>query len=321
MPRRRKGKSGSGKTRRAWKLPRFRLSLRWLAVALAAVRSRLNAQSVRRLSAGLAWVAGIGILAAAWVFGVPRLQAFASQQRFSRQVHVQFRNPPKWFKGDLAAHVAETAEMNLGGDPMRRDDLIVCRDALMQTGWFEDVRQVERLAPDLVEVDARFAHPYVVIRDADGDHLVDASGRLLPWRWPKGQSRDVAGLIAITGAHFRRPRSPGQPWEGSDIVAALKLLRVIDQQPWRSQVAAIDVTGCVRGKPMKLQTDRDIMIIWGGAPGEEPALEVLAEGKLKRLEYLYRTYQRIDAGESGVEIDLTDQRYVPKREASQPPSH
>jgi hypothetical protein len=291
-------------------MPRLRFSLRWLAAPFVVLASRISASTWRGSLTGLAWVAGVGVVITAWALGVPRLQASASRQRFAYQVHVRFIDPPRWFNGDLAAHLIQTAEMNLGGDPMLRDDLVACRETLLQTGWFESIRQVRRVAPNQVEIDAQFVRPYTVVRDNDGDHLVDGVGRLLPLKYEHGAKRT---FIAITGVHFSRPQVD-EVWEGVDVIAALRVLELIDQQPWRSQVKEIDVTGYLGGAPIRLKTDRNSTLVWGGAPGEEPGLEVLAEDKLKRLNRMFAQYGHIDMGEHGREVDLTDQRYVASRE-------
>lgn len=310
MPRR-KSRSRTSKPRQSWHIPRFRLALRWLATPFALAIAKINAQSMRRLSMGAAWSAAIALLAVAWIFGVPRLQAFASHERFAEVVRVRFVDPPRWFNGDLAEHLTQTAEMSLNGDPMQRGDLVACREALLRTGWFESIKQVRRVQIDVVEVDGQFARPYTVVRDADGDHLVDVVGRLLPLKYDPGARTSFTTII---GAHFPRPARCGEIWEGADVIAALRLLNVIEQQPWKSQVKAIDVTGYLRGDPLRLRTDADTTVIWGGAPGEEPALEVLAEGKLKRLNYMFQKYHRIDAGESGGEIDITNEKAVLSRD-------
>src|SRR6185503_21290467 len=112
----------------------------------------------------------------------------------------------------------------------------------------------------------------------DGDHLVDIVGRLLPLKYEPGAKTN---FVVISGAHFPRPMQCGEVWEGTDIIAAVRLLRVIEQQKWKNQVTEIDIKDYLQGEPIRLHTDRSTTIVWGGAPGEEPALEVLAEGKLK----------------------------------------
>lgn len=304
---RRKAKSRASKPRQPWRIPRFRIALRTLATPFGMAAAKLNAQSLHRMGMGMAWTAAVVAIIGTWMLGVPRLQAFASQERYSGSVNVRFVDPPRWFNGSLAQHLLQTAEMNLDGDPMRRDDLVACREALLATGWFESIAQVRRVAPDQVEIEAQFARPYAVVRDDDGDHLVDVVGRLLPLKYDLGARTN---FIAITGAHFKRPQQCGEVWEGADIIAALRLLNVIDQQPWRNQVTHVDVTNHVNGEPIRLRTDKDSAIIWGNAPGEEAALEVLADGKLKRLNFLFKTYGRVDAGETGGELDITNEKAV-----------
>jgi hypothetical protein len=304
---RRKTKSRSSKPRQPWRVPRFRVALRTLATPFAVLAAKVNAQSLHRMTLGMAWTAAAIAVAAAWMLGVPRLQAFASNERFAGIVNVRFVDAPRWFNGDLSQHLLQTAEMHLAGDPMRRDDLVACREALLATGWFESVAQVRRVAPDQVEIEAVFVRPYAVLRDAEGDHLVDVVGRLLPLKYDLGAR---TSFITITGAHFHRPQQCGEVWEGADVIAALRLLNVIDQQPWRNQVTHVDVTNHLSGEPIRLKTDKDTSIIWGNAPGEEAALEVLAEGKLRRLNYMFEKYHRVDAGETGGELDITNEKAV-----------
>lgn len=263
---------------------------------------------IRRSGAGIAWIACIGGLSAAWFFSVPRLQAYASQRESvdPHDVNIRFLNPPGWFKSDIANTLLRTAYMHAGGDPTRREDLVQMRLALLETGWFEGIRQIRRVDNDAIEIDAQFVHEYTAIRDEQGDHLVDDGGRLLPLTLPRG---DRKTRIAISGAHFPRPTTLGHKWEGADVQAGLKMLRLLENQPWRTQIAEIDVAAYLSQSIIRLKTTGGSTIIWGGAPGEEPALEVLAEGKLARLSYLYQHHGRIDGGNEG-EVDITGQKAV-----------
>jgi hypothetical protein len=262
---------------------------------------------------GLAWTLAIGALVVAWIIGVPRLQAVASHDRFAANTRVQFADTPAWLTPEIHERLTRSAATCISGDPLSAADLVHCRNVLLSSGWFQEVKQVRRVRPDLIEIDAEFSHPYAVIRDDEGDHLIDVVGRLLPWAWPRGEASKRTKLTAITGAHFARPQQPGSQWEGTDVIAGIRLLNIIDQQPWKDQVMEIDVSGYVRGEPMKLRTTLNTTIVWGSSPGEEQALEVLAEGKLKRLDYLFNTYRRIDAGESDRELDITSEKAVVTR--------
>lgn len=303
MPRRRKYNTTSSKAAKSkWNWPSIANPLEpFKAIDWFIVRRTVNV---------IAWLAIVGGLAGLWVWGVPKLQAFATVQHHSNIVDVRFANPPAWFRGDLATALTRTARMPLiDGDPLRRDDLVAVRESLVSTGWFDDVQQVRRVSEDMVEITAKFVTPYTVIREKDGDHLIDPAGKLLPRSYPPGSRTN---FIAISGPHFKRPANPGQVWEGADVAAGLKMLRLIAQQPWKSQIVEVDVSGYIRDEPIKLRTDGECAITWGSAPGEERALEVLAEGKIDRLNYLFSHYKRIDGGHVGG-LDITNQKYVATR--------
>jgi hypothetical protein len=317
MARRRTARKKS-RPQRHWRrlptnMPRLTLNLRWLTRPFAAMFSRFDRQAWQRAKIGASWALALAALVAAWTLGVSRLQAFASHQRFASHVDIQFSETPAWLTPEIHERLIRTAQSCITGDPLRTHELIECRDALAATGWFEHVRQVRRVRAGLVEIDADFARPYAVIRDDSGDHLVDVIGRLLPWGWPRGESAKHTKLTAITGVYFARPQRPGTPWEGTDVIAGLRLLNLIDQQEWKLQVTEVDVSGYVKGEPIRLRTDRQTAIVWGAAPGEEQALEVLANNKLKRLNDLFKTYGRIDAGELIGELDITSEKAVVTR--------
>ena len=208
-----------------------------------------------------------------------------------------------WVDGDLHALLEVTAQRHLSGDVMRRADLIDAADALMNLGWFKEIEQVRRVRADLVHVQARFVRPFAVIRDGEGDHLVDPTGRLLPRSWPDepDEPENTARVrrIVITGAHFDRPQRPGVQWDGADVTAALRLLRLIDDKPWRDQITAIDAERYLTDQTLIIVTDIGSRIIWGSAPGEEQALEVSTRRKLTYLDEALRRFQRIDCGYVG----------------------
>jgi len=317
MSRRRKGQPKPATKSRAHKhtqkASRPRAASGWL--------HRVNWHVMRQTFIGLAWVVAVGGVITAWAMGVPRLQAFASQRARVNQVTVTFVNPPPWFNGELQESLTMTAELQLqSGDPLRRDELVAVKEALLNTCWFDSITQVRRAKLDVVEVEAKFVRPYAVIRDARGHHLVDDQGKLLPKFWKlseqparrdaeTGQKRPI---ISITGPRFDRP-AVGEAWEGTDVAAGLRLLQVLDRQPWRDQIKEVDVSAYLDDGPIRLITEIGGVIVWGGAPGEEPALEILAEEKLRRLKYLSDHYKRVDCGQVA-EWDITGEKTVVRRD-------
>ncbi|RMH11216.1 MAG: hypothetical protein D6695_09690, partial [Planctomycetota bacterium] len=87
-----------------------------------------------------------------------------------------------------------------------------------------------------------------------------------------------------------------------DVRAALDLLRLLVREPFIDQVAAIDISGLARDKPIVIYTDHETRVVWGAAPNTFRPGEVSDEIKLKRLRELFERYGRIDAGSELVEI-------------------
>lgn len=240
-----------------------------------------------------AWVLLVAGIITLWVIGVPRLQAYAAQAQYESQIEIRFDEKPAWLKDEIQASLMRTAGANLTGDPLMQQDLAAVRTALLNTGWFRDISQVKRVSPALIQISANFAQPYAVIRDDQGDHLVDIDGRLMPRTFPIGRA---AKLTPIIGAEYDRPTSPGQFWQGIDITAALDLLAYVNEAEWRQQVVELDISNYYDKQPMKIITDSGCEIIWGRGPNDEVAAEVTTEQKLAYLDYHYREYDHIDRG-------------------------
>lgn len=240
-----------------------------------------------------AWVLLVAGVITLWIMGVPRLQAYATQAQHESQIEIRFDERPAWLKDEIQASLMRIAGANLTGDPLRQEDLAAVRAALLNTGWFRDIMQVRRVNPTLIQISAEFAQPYAVIRDNDGDHLVDIDGRLMPRTFPIGRA---AKLTPIVGAEYDRPTNPGEFWQGADITAALNILTYINEADWHKQVVAIDISNYFDNQPLKLITDSGCEIIWGRGPNDEIAAEVTTSQKLAYLDYHYREYEHIDRG-------------------------
>lgn len=276
---------------------RDRLAAQWAAIPWPDTRRTLN---------GAAWLAGIAALVAAWIFGVPRLQAYVAEHRPVTELEIRFLDPPAWMNGDLEAWLTLTVQNQLTTDPLDRNALARARAALVQTGCFEDVRQVRRVDPGLIEIDAVFMQPFAIVIDRGGEHLVDPRGRLLPQGYQAGPA---SHFIRITGAAFDRPRRAGEQWPGGDLTAALHVIRMLDDHEWRRQIQSVDIASI---EAMTLTTRRGCRIIWGAPPGEEAIGEVTAEQKIARLDYIQRTFGRIDV-DCPHELDITDPEVVTAR--------
>lgn len=279
--------------------------------AIAAIRERLAGAARPAALRAAGWIAGVLVLASAWALGVPRLEAYASARHAVLAPAARFAAPvPAWAAGPLEADLLAVAVSRVGPDPLRRDDLVAAQQALLDTGWFDEVAQVRRVEPGLVEIEARFAEPLAVaLVPGDGrDWLIDVHGRILPRSFDAGAS----GLTVIVGATFVTD-SRGHPvtLEPRDIAAAGALLQRVLPRPWHGQVARIELEhGATDGAvTLRLVTDRGCTIKWGRPPGQEEGREVTADRKIEYLDYHHRQYGHIDRGFLR-ELDVTGEVVV-----------
>jgi hypothetical protein len=251
-------------------------------------------QSLKPALVAGTWTTMLAAAALGLAIGVPALRAEALSMRPEGPMRVVFENRPAWMTdGDLSP-LAELVDRPLSGSPMDRSGLAAARDALMASGWFEEIQQVRRTGSDEVSIEANWATPFAVVRDEGYDYLVDMRGRLLPRCYKAGTA--PRGFLRIEGARQPRPTAYGMPWPGDDVTAAMALARLIDERPWRSQVAWIDLAEVPQDGCLRLKTTRGCSIKWGRAPGREGAAEVPARQKLDYLAWLHDHYGRVDAG-------------------------
>jgi len=231
---------------------------------------------------------------------VPALAARADTARPASRIEVRFVDAPSWMSPADLGPLEDLVRDELSGSPFDHDGLRIAADALRASGWFESISQIRRRSLDSVEVTGFWAEPAALVRDADGDHLIDTRGRLMPRSYLPGSAPAFPRII---GVRSPRPAVPGQRY-GGDATAALALLRVLDGLPFRPQIAAVDLSRYPSDGTLSLLTSRDVRIHWGRPPDEARAAEVSTAQKIMYLQYLYDRDGRIDAVGQG-EIDVT----------------
>ena len=193
-----------------------------------------------------------------------------------------------------------TSEWQVRLSPFDREGLLRARDAVAASGWMSSVTQVRRSDHDEVIVEGTWAIPFALVRDADGDHLVDTRGRLLPRSYAAGKG---PRLLRIEGVPAPRPSSFGSTWTGDEVTAALAMAAAFADRPWRQQVTAVVMDGWARDSTIRLRTDRGGEILWGCAPGREAVSEVPALQKLGALQLAFDRTGHI-AGGAAESLDL-----------------
>ncbi|MSR44705.1 MAG: hypothetical protein EXS15_05015 [Phycisphaerales bacterium] len=217
------------------------------------------------------------------------------------RIEVTFLDAPAWMTPADLEPLQDLVACEAGTMVYDRDGLARVQEALLNTGWFDEVRQVRRLHGAVLEVDATFAEPTALVVDRDGEHLLDSRGRLMPRTYAPGTSPP---LTRILGASLPRPSRPGQAWGGADLLAGNGMAILIGTQRWRAQISAVDVSEFKTRQTLGLVTTKGCRINWGRNPGSEAAAEVPAAQKLRYLDLLANQYGRVD-GASEQTIDLS----------------
>jgi hypothetical protein len=273
-------------------------------------RASLAAESIRTwfAEAGIArwteltgWLVVVVGIVIAWTMGVPRLEERTRDAARVDTVRVRLLDPPTWLEASTVQNIEEAAARELGGDPFDRDELIVAGRIVHASGWFDEIEQVRRTAPDEIEVRVRPLMPVAFVRQGGRDQLVDLSGRVLPHELaPIREPARREGLAVITGVAARRPDGVAPRWEGAELQAALSLLARLEARPWREQVAIIDASQFTRDGTLDFVTDAGSVFKWGSPPDAERPLEPSADRKLEMLDTQHAGHPsgRIDRGEA-----------------------
>ena len=236
---------------------------------------------------------------------VPRMRSYLEQRSFvaSNDISVRFLNPPAWLDQrrheELRTAVASAVGDGSSVDPKRLAD---ARAALLQTGWFKDIRQVSLEGVGGFAVDAEFRTPFALVLYNGLEHLIDSDGCRMPAHWTLGER--PASPHWVTFINVAKPPlgEPGQPWPGADLAAGIELLKAMWNRPWERQVTAIDVSR-LQEDGLVLVTSSGGYVYWGYPPGLPTSAEPTAEAKLRNLDYLFSTTGHIDSG-GGRVVDL-----------------
>lgn len=207
-----------------------------------------------------------------------------------------------------------------------------------QNAWIRQIRSVRRVGSSdglrqTILIDALFRRPVAFVAQGNSYFLVDADGVLLPGEYHEEDLKAIHGLLVIRKVEESLPAEPGQTWISPGGKVAIRLAMLLADKPYIAQIAAINMENFdARMDPMGPQIKLDTVfqnpadpsrvteIHWGRAPGDESFREVQLAAKLKALNELYLRFNRIDAGQSYVDI-RTEQVRIPRTASGPTGSH
>jgi hypothetical protein len=255
----------------------------------------------------------LSVVCAAVCLGFDRLdQRVRQMPKFDRSLVLRWEDLPDWLQLSDNRRILEDLTKRV---PLCRSDRAT--DASLaerlgkaladpSVGWIKSVDRISVRPNAVVSIKCQFRRPAAWIREGRFCYLTDREGHRLPGRYHVEECSGGA-LLMIEGVDAAAPEI-GQVWRGGDLAAGLKLVDLLADKPFRSQVAGIDVSNHDgrrdRNRPhLELVTDRDgSRVWWGRPPGEEFGTEILAAQKLVLLETLYRQHGRIDMNRAYVNI-------------------
>ncbi len=273
------------------------------AAGLIRVASRL-------LLPGIAFAAVLGSL----TFGLRSLEAYVLV------ADPKFDKPPEILLTDVPEGLREQIENVIA--PYLREKWIaddLCRRigrSLEDSAWVREVRSVHRYADGLITVSCTYRQPVALVQAEEGFYALSAAdGTRLPGRY----GYDPAYVI-LQGVGALPPE-PGGRWPGDDVVAGLKLIDLLHDEPFFDQLTGVLLDN-FRGRIDKRQPHIQLAaapsggrIVWGSAPGEEVEENTIDE-KIRLLWENYRLWGRIDAGRDSIDISVYPEHFAIRRGGS-----
>lgn len=214
---------------------------------------------------------------------------------------VDLVDAPIWMSPMLRQDLRVAVARNISTDAMKVQDLQAAAASLNNNPWVAGVSSVHRMPGGKIEVSAQYREPIAFVDGVDGLRLVDEQAVRLPGIYNRSEAIKI-GLPIITGVQTP-PSSEGGVWSGESLRAGLSLVKMLQRQPYLSQVTAFDVSERdVRNRVRLTLRTRGGMVRWGLPPGEEGTIEPEAKVKLAWLSRIYRDKGQIDAGGQIVDV-------------------
>ena len=249
----------------------------------------------------ISWVLAVAGLVTLTAMSIPKLRATRIS---AAEITVTFNAPPIWIDNSLLVELKNIARAHLSQTTVGRDGLIETANAIEQSGWFTNVHQVKWISDKEASIDATFLTPYAKVKDLKGEVFIDSNGRRLPTR-TGSIVNEIDHYITLINPSHNRPQKAGTSWNGDDVLDSLKVLHLIYDKSWLTQIQKIDLSEWGSSGYMTFVTNTPSRLIWGSAPNQERQLEALAKEKITRLNWLHTNFGKIDKG-IAAEFDLTD---------------
>lgn len=256
----------------------------------------------------------VAVVGAAGVLGLRRLEGHVhALNRFEQvQLWVYWEDCPDFLQSNANAHILRALEheIALTASDTVLDEGLAHRVAESLSrpsiGWVKQVKRVIVRPDGRISILCDFREPAAYVAMGRTCYLVDSEGVRLPGEYAV-EDCESSRLLMIRGVAETQP-DVGQPWIGDDLSSGLRLVSMLYQQPFRDQVASINVENfggrvSPRQPHLVMATNRPgSRIWWGRPPNDENGIENTARQKLALLQQLYSEYGRIDINQPFIDV-------------------
>lgn len=189
-----------------------------------------------------AFVAAAAIVAAALGLGLMRRSLLSSPRYSDARAHVRLVAVPSWLPADVRGRVLADLSAVASGRSLYDDDLT---QDLYEAGgrdpWIARVREVRKEADGTVAVQADYRRPFALVGSMKLEpsdlRVVDADGVILPLNPQRVRDKSLILIRDVASA----PPETGQAWRAPDLLDGLRLLKILQDEPFIHEVPAIDV--------------------------------------------------------------------------------
>lgn len=282
---------------------------------VSSVIAHLLSEDSAAIRRGVLVAVVVAVLGAAGVVGLRRLEGHVhALNQFERvQLWVFWEECPEFLQSSHNAHILRGLEheIALNASDTILDEGLAKRVASALSrpgiGWVKNVRRVIVRPDGRVSVLCDFREPAAYVAMGRSTcYLVDNEGVRLPGEYAV-EDCESSRLLMIRGVAEPEPDVGGQ-WYGEDLTSGLRLVSMLYQQPFRDQVASINVENfggrvSPRQPHLVMATNRPgSRIWWGRPPNDESGVENSARQKLALLQQLYSEYGRIDINQPFIDV-------------------
>ncbi len=247
--------------------------------------------SLRSIGALLA----LSLLIGAAVYGLERVKEHVfARPEYNPAFRVELAGPPQWVDAE-EWHRRILDCVRIPTDQEWLDETLVplVADQINRSGWVSKLHRVEQGMDGVIRIVAEYRRPIAMVRvkcDVGECFVpVDRHGVRLPEVYR--QVSDGLGWMRIVGVESDLPEI-GEPFQGDDAVAGIRLAALLFDQDFSSRITGIDVLNFrgrrdKRDNHIKLRTREGGMIAWGSAIGEEIE-EPTAQDKLRTIAVYFK---------------------------------